>query len=402
MRDVMRKLISMFCIFAVVMSGCAAKTEQKEEKKPVEKPVVQEEKEVSLCFSGDILMEDGIYSWMSDGYTKDAYDFKNYFDQVKPFFDKDLVIGNQEVPIGGRALGLTGINYQFNAPEELAPQLANLGFDVLTFANNHSYDRGIAGIEATIHHLEKEGIATTGASTNPEGSQPLIIEKKGVSFAILAYTYDTNQPIESANAYSVNKFLNQNHEFDEEQKQKIKQEVEAAQKAADVTIVSMHWGTEFTYTLSAVQLEAAQFLNELGVDIIIGNHPHTLQGVDTLVNKQGKETFVMYSLGNFISSAAAVSRASEQFANMYEVGGIVTCKVIFDPETKKVELRDKKMNPIVNHFTYGYDNFQLIPFSEYTEELAQQHYQRYMSYNFTKEYLNANLSALFDGAIDWN
>ena len=113
----------------------------------------------------------------------------------------------------------------------------------------------------------------------------------------------------------------------------------------------MHWGTEFTYDISKTQQQAAQFLNECGVDIIVGNHPHTLQGVDTLTNHAGKKTFVMYSLGNFVSSAAAVSRASEQFQNMYEVGGIVHLDVVFDPNTKEVEIKNQKLDAICLLYT---------------------------------------------------
>ena len=95
-----------------------------------------------------------------------GYSFKNYFDKVTPYLDSDLVIGNQEVVLGGRELGITGSDYTFNAPEEIAKQLPEIGFNVLTFANNHSYDRGMQGIVNTRRNLEDAGIRTTGAYEN--------------------------------------------------------------------------------------------------------------------------------------------------------------------------------------------------------------------------------------------
>lgn len=392
----MKKLLTILCCFACLCGCSKQEAPQKEEIKQLK----QEKREVSLTFTGDILIEDPLYAWMSDFYTKDTYSFKTYFDRIKPLLTGDVLIGNQEVPIAGREYGITGINFMFNAPEEVAPQLSDLGFDVLTFANNHTFDRGIEGINKTIDALQQANIKTTGAFQDDQ-HEPLIIEKNGIRIAILAYTYDTNQWVGENQAYAVNKFLNANHEFDEEHQKMLKADVEKAKAKSDVTIVAMHWGNEFTYEISKTQKQAAEFLNACGVDIIVGNHPHTLQGVETLINQDEKETFVMYSLGNFVSSAAAVSRASEQFQNMYEVGGIVHLDVVFDSETKQVDIKNKKLDAIVNHFTYGYDQYALIPFKEYNEELAAQHYQRYCSMYFTYDYLKENLASLFDGNIDW-
>lgn len=392
----MKKWRQVICIGIAVCFLVAGCTKKEETRKPTPK---KEEtvKKVSISMSGDILIEDPVYAWMGD-----TYDFGTYFDKVKPYLKGDLVIGNQEVPLGGKELGLAGIDYRFNGPEEVAKQLPDVGFHVLTFSNNHSYDHGMKGIRNTNANLRKYGIETTGSFANKEEREkPLVVERNGVKIAILAYTYDTNQYIDENNAYAVNKFLNANHEFDEEHQKLLKHDVELAKQEADAVIVAMHWGTEFTYELSETQKEAAQFLNHLGVDIIIGNHPHTLQGVETLKSKDGYETFVMYSLGNFVSGAANVDRASEQFTNMYEIGGIVNLDLYYDTKTHKVSLKNKVMTPIVNHFTDGYQNFQLIPFSSYNEELASVHDQRAYSNDFTYDYLNTQLKSLFDGTIDW-
>lgn len=389
----MKKLV-MGILCAVLLCACST-----EKEKDVSKPEKKKDEKirVSLSITGDNLLEDPLYPWLGS-----SYDFKDYFDDVKPYLQGDVVIGNQEVLLGGEELGITGIDYMFNAPKEIATEMKQVGFDVLTTANNHSWDRGEEGIIKTLDNLKEEGIATTGVCKSEEDCRkPLIVERKGVKIAILAYTYDTNQYIEPDKAYMVNKFLNANHELDEEHKALLRKDIERAKKEADVVIAAMHWGTEFTYELNDVQLETANYLNELGTDIIIGNHPHCLQTVETLKNEKGHETFVIYSLGNFISSAINVDRATELFTNMYEVGGIVNLDIVYDTASKKVKIENQKMTPFINQFTEGYQNFHLIPFKDYTEVDAQKHYQRTVSTQFTKKTIEDNLHELFDGKIEW-
>ena len=389
----MKKILILCCTAVMLLGGCRKQEQTPQPKPKKEHPI----RSVSLSFTGDILIEDALYNWMGKG-----YDFKNYFDKVTPYLKADLVIGNQEVVLGGETLGLTGSDYTFNAPEEIAKQLPEIGFDVLTFANNHSYDRGMQGIVNTRKNLKAAGIQTTGAYEKKEQRDDiLVVERNGIRFAILAYTYDTNQWIDAENSFAINHFLKEEHMFDDRCKKQLARDVQKAKEQADVVIAAMHWGTEFTYEIDAAQRDAAGFLNEQGVDIIIGNHPHCLQRVETLTNAQGKETFVMYSLGNFVSAAMGVDRASEQFTNMYEIGGIVQCDVELNTKTGETTVKNKKMIPIVNHFDASYDGFRLLPFSSYTEELAAAHGQRTVSSDFTYAWLREQLKQLYDGEIAW-
>lgn len=389
----MKKILILCCTAVMLLGGCRKQEQTPQPKPKKEHPI----RSVSLSFTGDILIEDALYNWMGKG-----YDFKNYFDKVTPYLKADLVIGNQEVVLGGETLGITGSDYTFNAPEEIAKQLPQIGFDVLTFANNHSYDRGMQGIVNTRKNLKAASIQTTGAYEKKEQRDDiLVVERNGIRFAILAYTYDTNQWIDAENSFAVNHFLNEEHMFDDRCKKQLARDVQKAKEQADVVIAAMHWGTEFTYEIDAAQRDAAGFLNEQGVDIIIGNHPHCLQRVETLTNAQGKETFVMYSLGNFVSAAMGVDRASEQFTNMYEIGGIVQCDVELNTKTGETTVKNKKMIPIVNHFDASYDGFRLLPFSSYTEELAAAHGQRTVSSDFTYAWLREQLKQLYDGEIAW-
>lgn len=381
--------IALLCI--CLLSGCQKETQEPEK----EAPVQQKDYRVSLTFTGDLLFEQSLYdSW-------DNYAFGDYFDQLKPYLSGDLVIGNQEVPIAGDDLGISGVAFSFNAPDVIASQLADEGFDVLTMANNHVYDRGYEGVCQTIENLEENQIIPVGIYADEESADTIcVIEKNGIRIALLAYTYDTNIPFEEEYPYVTKTFLNASGEFDEAHQRMLKADVEAAQEQADAVIVAMHWGTEFTFALNQAQQDAAAYLNDLGVDLIIGNHPHCLQTMDRLVNQEGKETIVFYSLGNLVSAAAMVDRASVDFANLYEMGAIVNLDIVLDGETRKIRIENMEMIPYINHFDINYEHFQLIPFKDYTEELAQVHCQRQYSYNFNKAWLQDRLNELFDRKIE--
>ena len=350
---------------------------------------------VSMTFTGDLLFEQGLYDSLDD------YDFGTYFDQIKPYLKGDIVIGNQEIPIGGEELGVSGVAFTFNAPKKVADQLPEIGFDIMSVATNHSYDMGYQGVFNTLKHLHDNGIATFGLYAQKEDKDQIyVIEKHGIRIALLAYTYDTNEWIEPEHDYVVKTFLNEQRVLDDEKREMLREDVEKAKEQADVVIAAMHWGNEFTYTLNQAQLETADYLNELGVDLIIGNHPHNIQTMEELINEtNAHRTIVFYSLGNFVSAAAMVDRASIEFANMYEVGAILNLDIVKDRDSGEITIQHMVITPIINHFEHGYTNFALIPFSDYSEELASQHYQREFSEQFNREWIAAQLHDLFDGKI---
>ncbi len=385
-----RCLLWIFIFISFLGVGCTSK----------EKEVVSNEEEndpisrVSLAFTGDLLFEQPFYDAL------DHYQFGTYFDSVKPYLKGDFVIGNQEVPIGGSELGVSGVAFSFNAPKEVADQLAIVGFNVMTLSNNHSFDRSYQGIINTVTYLNDANIIPVGMYTNENEQTPYtILEKNGIKIALLAYTYDTNIAPDEQHRFMVKTFLNDARVFDDIHKEMLINDVRMAQDVADFVIVAMHWGNEFTYRINAIQQEASQLLNSLGVDLIIGNHSHCLQTMDVLTNDDGKQTVVFYSLGNFVSATADVDRASVDFTNMYQIGGIVNLDIIYSKDTKEVSIENMKLVPIVNHFEHNYQNFQLIPLSQYTEDLASKHYQREFSSNFNLDWLHQQIQSLFEGKI---
>ena len=121
--------------------------------------------------------------------------------------------------------------------------------------------------------------------------------------------------------------------------------------------------------------------------------------MERLTNAEGKETWVFYSLGNLVSAAAMVDRASIDFANLYEMGGIVNLDVVIDGESGEVRIEHARLTPVINHFDVNYSHFQLIPLKDYTEDLAASHCQRQYSASFSKAWLEEQLHVLFDRKI---
>lgn len=175
------------------------------------------------------------------------------------------------------------------------------------------------------------------------------------------------------------------------------EDVVRAQEESDCVIVCMHWGTEFTYELNAAQTILSKQLADAGVDVIVGNHPHTIQPASWIEGQNGHKTLCFYSLGNLVSSAYLVDRADEVFQNMYEVGSIAQF-TLKKKDDGSVEVLDPCLIPIVNHFEGEYTNFHIYPLKAYTEELAAMHSQRQYSELFSKAWLDEQVRFVFEGS----
>ena len=252
---------------------------------------------ISLAVVGDIMCHDTNYKDAYNSETK-TYDFSHVFTNVADKLrNADLTIGNLETTFAGSDRGYSGYP-TFNTPDELATNLKDLGFDVLSTSNNHSLDKGYSGLTRTLEVLDENGISHMGTYSSEESSEEILVKDvNGVKIAFLAYTYGTNGiPIPSGKEYCVNLI----------DKDKIKADLEKA-KALDVDLisVSMHWGNEYRLKSTTEQENLADFLFENGADIILGSHPHVLEPMErstiTLDDGTTKDGFLIYSLGNFIS-----------------------------------------------------------------------------------------------------
>lgn len=349
---------------------------------------------VTASFIGDLLYEQPYYDWLGSNYEN-----KGYYDLVKPYFlNDDLTLANMEVPIGGRELGVSGKGYSFNAPIQIGQEVIDMGVDALNLANNHANDAGIGGRNNTINFFNKHNILTTGVYSSVEDRQKIKTKKiNNITFSFLGYTYKTNNP-DYQNQNLIGYYRNlDTMKLDDEHKNIIKNEVEQAKQISDVVIVSMHWGNEFTYTVNDEQKELANYLNELGVDIIIGHHSHCIQPIEWLENNDHK-TLVAYSLGSFVSADNQVTRATNEFANAYNISMILQTE--FEKKEHKTSIKKVTYTPIINYYDQNFENFKLVPLNLYDEELETSH-DRY-SKGLNKDFIINSFNNVIDQQFNIN
>lgn len=290
-RQVFIKCIILLTIVLSFLPSC------KQGKKTEGASIVTPQEEVKadtlqLVFAGDIMTHGPQIKAADQG--RGTYDFTPSFELVRPMIERaDLALANLETTFGGTPYR----GYpMFSSPSSLGSALKEAGFDVLTTANNHSCDRGRYGVVNTIDVLDSLGIRTTGSyRTRAERSQrtPLIIDVRGIKLAVLAYTYGTNGlPIPQPALVDT---------IDLEQ---ISDDLRRADSlGADYKIVQIHWGNEYEKHPNKRQRELAAVLARQGVGAVIGSHPHVVQDSEWIEEEGAKmKTFVIYSLGNFISN----------------------------------------------------------------------------------------------------
>jgi poly-gamma-glutamate capsule biosynthesis protein CapA/YwtB (metallophosphatase superfamily) len=252
-------------------------------------------KKISLIFAGDIMGHGPQFRAAWDS-VNDRYNYKPCFQFVKPFIESvDVAIANLEVNFGGKPYS----GYPtFSSPDELAREIQNTGFDILGMANNHCYDKGKEGFERTISLLDSLRITHLGTYINSsvrDSSYPLIIEKNGFRIALFNYTYSTNGL--KPDTPSVVNYL---------RKEQIRKDVVKADSiGVDFKIMFIHWGMEYENQPNGEQKKLAQYMAKIGIDIVIGSHPHVVQTFETLYPDSADSTRVVpvfYSLGNFISN----------------------------------------------------------------------------------------------------
>ena len=313
-----------------------------------------EQDEFTIVMVGDILLHDGIErcAVQEDG----SYDFSEIFRHTKDEIEAaDLAIVNEEVIIGGQELRVSGYP-SFNAPYEIADELAQTGFDVICHATNHALDRGKKGIENCLRYWEENHpeVATVGIHTSENDSGKVrVYEKDGMKIAVLNYTYGTNGiPLPKDMPYAVDI-------LDEE---KVKADIEKAGELADLTIVCPHWGIEYDHGISDMQKKWAKVFANSGADIIIGTHPHVIEPVEVIVADDGRAVPVYYSLGNFINWTSGRGR----YIADRMVGAMAVVTVSKD-EDGKVMIDDYGAKPLVSHVESKMNGSTVYFLEDYTQ-----------------------------------
>lgn len=265
---------------------------------------------VTVRSAGDVLIHVPIYqnARKSDG----SYNFDHLFTYSESVMEGcDYFVANLETTLGGTQ----GRNYsgfpRFNSPDSIVTSLKNAGVDCLLTANNHAYDTNGPGVKRTLEIIDKAALDHVGSRKNQQEKTWILSDVKGIRFGIACYTYETpttegrkalnglvldTETAPLINSFNYSKLDNFYSELKEAMAQMKKQ-------GADVIAVYLHWGNEYQLSPDENQKAIAQKLCDMGVDVIIGGHPHVVQPIDLITSTDGKhKTVCVYSMGNLVSN----------------------------------------------------------------------------------------------------
>ena len=265
----------------------------------------------TIVSTGDILMHKPVIdvNW-KDG----SYDFESIFRYVtEDVTAADYAVANLETTLASTNNGYQYSGYpNFNCPDEIVDAAKDAGFDMLLNGNNHSYDTSSVGVHRTISIIKDRGLDYIGFADTEEEKRYLIKEINGINIGMICYTYETDTradtvalnglPLKAEDKGLVNAFdYNALDTFYAELEGHLN-DMEA--DGAEATMLYIHWGDEYQLKQNANQSKIAQKICDLGVDVIVGGHPHVVQPMDLLESTVDPDhkTVCLYSMGNAVSN----------------------------------------------------------------------------------------------------
>ena len=302
----------------------------------------EEIKYIDIVSLGNLIIHQ---SQINGAKNENGYDFSPSFQYIKEMVrEADISLGILEGALaGGEPTGYP----IFNSPDEVIDSLRDTGIDVVNYANNHIYDYDDEGLQRTIEITKEKGLDVLGVKSTEEEKSYLVKEVDGVKIGFASYVFETaavngyktinSNPVSINSENLINTF---NYNDLESFYNRIASEI-SAMKAEGVKfiIASMHWGEEYNTYIEATQNEIAKKLNELGVDIILGGHPHVIQPYEIICNESGHSTFVIYSQGN------SLSNQSEQEIGVAESEDGIMIKFTLEKKDGNVSLKEYKIIP---------------------------------------------------------
>lgn len=355
-------LVGAFCFGYDIYKNSIGRIEKTEDSKPVQKEEkYPKEYKASLVMVGDALIHNSVYD---DAKTANGYDFKPIIENIKPIIkEHDLAYYNQETILGGTELGLS--NYpRFNSPYEVGDAFVDAGFNLVSLANNHTMDRGVEAIHNSLAYWKKqENVYTAGSySSFEERDTAKISEVNGIKYAMLSYTVWTN---------GLNPPVGEEYYDNVYSDELAKADIERVRDKCDVVMVAMHWGTENSNVVDYQQDAIAEYLSELGVDIIIGAHPHVVQKIGYV-----NDTLVIYSLGNFLSGQIGTDKRSGLIAS------VDITKTVNKDKTESIKIDNIKAEFVYTYYDNYFHNFKLYRYKDLNDNILPG-YRNY--FNILKE-----------------
>lgn len=295
---------------------------------------------IRLIASGDELPHSALSAAAKTG---NGYDYTPFYTRIKPYFQAaDLRFCNQETVTAGEQYGISGYP-TFNVSKDFARNLSSVGCNVINLANNHTNDKGQAGINETLSVWEEiKPLAYAGINrSSDEQKKVRYFTLEGVKFAFVAYTNVSNT--HDFATYALNMVSDD----------LVTTQLTEARKNADIVLVSVHWGTEYSDGIDSDQTKWSQKFANLGADVVLGTGPHVLEPVKYLPKQGGGQTLVWYSFGNMLSAQLDVPSL---------IGGFGVMDI--DKTTKQVKLVG---------FLPTYMHYEWTPQQKAKEDLLARH-----------------------------
>ncbi|MFH1643162.1 MAG: CapA family protein [Patescibacteria group bacterium] len=309
-------ILTIYCVF--LLSTKSFKTTAYQE------AIIQEqiaEETITLMFVGDVMLDRGVERKIKNDWTFPFLKIKETLDEA------DLLFGNLESVISDKGRNVGSI-YSFRAKPESISGLIYAGFDIISLANNHSFDYTAEALKDTSSRLEEANIDFAGAGYKEKAFSPIIKEVKDIRIAFLAYTNLGPLGWKAGSDYTGLAWINR-ESFSE-----ISADIKKAKQESDILVVSLHAGDEYSLEPNDFQKDFARLAIDSGADLIIGHHPHIIQPMEKY-----KNGWIFYSLGNFVFD--------QQFSESVKKGQIV-----------KVLIKNGKINQVIPINIKINDSFQ--------------------------------------------
>ena len=245
---------------------------------------------INIVAVGNIICEPELCESLYDE-QNDNYLFLRFVDRVRQYVEiADYTVGALKTNFVDYFQDVKG---KLKAPKDLGLAMKDLGIDLVSTAHNHSNDYGKEGIEQTIDYLDSLGIKQVGTNkTSKEQENITIVDIRDIKVAFLAYTEKTNIAINTKEKYLVNKM---------DKKQIVADMQKAKEEGAEFIFVCLNWGEIDGEKPTKSQQELAKYLVDNGADFILGSNPEMVGKIENYQNKEGKNTCIVYSMGNFLA-----------------------------------------------------------------------------------------------------
>ena len=361
--------------FAILIRSILTTPEKEEEIIPTITPtitpevIIEEPKSFTFIGVGDNLYHGALY--YRQRMAGNGYNFDTYYDGTREYSENaDLAYINMETICNGDEHYELSSYPLFNGPKEVIDAVYNAGFDWWSISSNHSLDTGANGLLEQLNtiHEKYPDIITTGSHTSLEDKNtPIVKEINGIKVGFLGYTYGLNGLIVPEDKEWLVSMID---------KDQMKIDMEALSKVSDIQMVAMHWGVEYSTSISEEQKDLTKYLNELGAEVIIGTHPHVIEPAE-IYHGENQDTLVYYSLGNYTSAQDAAPRM---------VGGMASFTVNYDPNTFETSFTDVKFIPTVTWFDGGFNDWKTYTLADYNNDLYATHRHVY-DFDLSKEWV---------------